>query len=471
VRKTEFYKRIFEEILRLSDDGFIVVDDHAVVTDINERYSTFLGKSREEVVGHSITEVIPNSKMPDILQNEYMEELALHKYIPGYVRDANNDFVLVSRTYVKDSKGSIIGGVAQVHFREQSVKSAKRMLKEYNELEFLREQYEQFNSTQPGFNDIIGRSDAILAKKQEAKQASKTNFSVLITGESGTGKEVFARAIHYASSRSHRPFVSVNCAAIPAELLESELFGYEEGAFTGAKKGGRKGKFLQADGGTIFLDEIGDMPLVMQAKLLRVLQEREVDTIGSRKAVPVDIRVISATRKNLEQMIKDGTFREDLYYRLNVINIHLPPLRERREDIPLLMKHHMDLLNREYKQNIKVSSEVVEALCRHPWKGNVRELENVLKGAYAVCGGLEIDMSDLPVKFKATGTDPSVHGRAALPVSEEEKASEKEKAAAGNEFLEEVHTSGSMRDYLESVEKKALLDAYAKFHSVRKAAA
>lgn len=216
MRRAEFYKRVFNEVLRLSDDGFIVVDNRAIVTDINDLYSTFLGKPKEEIIGRPITDVIPNSKMPDIMKNQYQEELALHKYVPGYVRDANNDFVLVSRTFVKDSNGNIIGGVAQVHFREQSVESARRMLKEYNELEFLREQYAQFNESQPGFNDIIGSSDIIRQKKREAVQASKTNFSVLITGESGTGKEVFARAIHYASARSHRPFVSVNCAAIPS---------------------------------------------------------------------------------------------------------------------------------------------------------------------------------------------------------------------------------------------------------------
>lgn len=489
MRKAEFYKRVFDEVLRLSDDGFIVVDNRAIVTDINDLYSTFLGKPKEEIIGRPITDVIPNSKMPDIMKNQYREELALHKYVPGYVRDANNDFVLVSRTFVKDSRGNIIGGVAQVHFREQSIESARRMLKEYNELEFLREQYAQFNESQPGFNDIIGSSDIIRQKKREAGQASRTNFSVLITGESGTGKEVFARAIHHASARSHRPFVSVNCAAIPSELLESELFGYEEGAFTGAKKGGRKGKFIQADGGTIFLDEIGDMPLVMQAKLLRVLQEREVDTVGGSTPVPVDIRVISATRKNLEQMIREGTFREDLYYRLNVINISLPPLRERREDIPLLVGHYMEMLNREFKQNVIITRDAVDILCMHRWSGNVRELDNVLKGAYAVCGGLEIAPSDLPDKLStvyntkmyageegSTGIDTARRKETGMRREDTAETGEgrledgDRRQQVQEELLAKVHASGSMKNYLDAIEREMIIAAYDRFHSVRKAA-
>ncbi len=456
--KMEFYKTIFEEVLRLSDDGFIVVDKEAVVTDINDRYSAFLGKPKEKIIGRPITDVIPNSKMADIMQNEYREELAMHKYIQGYVRDATNDFVLVSRTYVKDSAGNIIGGVAQVHFREQAVQSARRMLKEYNELEFLREEYERFNGFQLGFKDIIGKSSVIQSKKKEAVQASKTNFPVLITGESGTGKEVFAKAIHYAGSRRHRSFVSVNCAAIPGELLESELFGYEEGAFTGAKKGGRKGKFIQADGGTIFLDEIGDMPLAMQAKILRVLQESEVDMVGGASPVPVNVRIVSATRKNLENMIREGTFREDLYYRLNVINIHLPPLRERSEDIPCLVQYYMDKLNKEYKRNVGISKEVIEAFCRHKWNGNVRELDNVIKGAYAVCDDLEILSSDLPPKFKFK--DETASTRLA------------ERAEKPSQWmLDSVHLAGSMKEFLKNQEKEMILAAYERFHSVRKASA
>lgn len=460
----EFYSRVFEEVLRLTNDGFIVVDDKAVVIDINDSYSTFLGRRKEEIVGKPITDTIPNSKMADIMKNEYKEELVLHKYQPGYIKDSSNDFVLVSRTYVKDSGGNTIGGVAQVHFRDQAVSTARRMIKEYNELEFLREQYKLFNGSQPCVKDIIGKSDIILNKKREAIQASKTNFPVLITGESGTGKEVFAKIIHYSGHRKNQPFVCVNCAAIPSELLESELFGYEEGAFTGAKKGGRKGKFIQADGGTIFLDEIGDMPLLMQAKILRILQEKEVDIVGGNKPIPIDVRVISATRRNLEQMIEEGTFREDLYYRLNVINLHLPPLRSRVEDIPLLVQYFINRLNDEYKLNVDINREVIEAFCRHSWHGNVRELENVIKGAYAVCDGLEIVLSDLPAKFELFfGVEKG---------KEDRKISKNFHRGVQTDLnvVEDVHSVGSMKKYLKAKEKEIIIDAYNRFNSVRKAA-
>lgn len=235
--------------------------------------------------------------------------------------------------------------------------------------------------------------------KKTGMKASKTNFSVLLTGETGTGKEVFARAIHNNSSRSDKPMVSINCAAIPEELLESELFGYDEGAFTGAKKGGKKGKFLVANNGTIFLDEIGDMPLTMQAKLLRVLQEREIEPVGGLKTIKIDVRVISATRKNLNKMVEEGLFREDLYYRLNVINIHMIELKDRKDDILLLANYILNKLNVEYKELKVLSDDVKNCFTNYTWPGNIRELQNVIKSAYAVSDDMVIKMCDLPSKM------------------------------------------------------------------------
>ena len=300
------YKYILDEILRLTDDGFIVVDPQGVVTDINEQYCDFLGRTRDEVVGYPITKVIKNSKMIDIVRRRYSEELALHKYVPGDTKANDDNFVLVSRSCVFDDADQVVAGVAQVKFRLQTLDSAKRLMSEYAELEFYREEYQNYSGNQYSFEHIVGSGERFLETKRAGLKAAKTDFAVLLTGETGTGKEVFARAIHNNSPRSDKPMVSINCAAIPSELLESELFGYAEGAFTGAKKGGKKGKFQMANGGTLFLDEIGDMPLHMQAKILRVLQEGEVEPVGGSGPEPVDVRILSATRKNLTEMIQRG---------------------------------------------------------------------------------------------------------------------------------------------------------------------
>ena len=395
------YKYIFDEILRMTDDGFIVVDKDGIVTDINDQYCDFLGKPREEIVGFSILKTISNSKMVDIVNRRYSEELALHKFLPGESKENDNNFLLVSRSCVCDDQDQAVAGVAQVKFRLQTLDSAKRLMSEYAELEFYREEFRKSGRHEVSFDSIIGESESFLEKKRLGLKAAKTDFAVLLTGETGTGKELFARAIHNASSRSDKPMVSINCAAIPTELLESELFGYEDGAFTGAKKGGKPGKFQLANGGTLFLDEIGDMPLNMQAKILRALQEREVEPVGGSGPVPVDVRVISATRRNLPELIESGDFREDLYYRLNVINIEMPPLRTRRGDILELANHFLARLNLEFQRATVLSPEVKRCFAGYQWPGNVRELDNVIKGAYATCDGFTIDMTDLPAKMAA----------------------------------------------------------------------
>ena len=249
--------------------------------------------------------------------------------------------------------------------------------------------------------NIIGNSYAINKAKEEALMASKTNSTVLITGESGTGKELFARAIHNHSCRSGNPFIAINCAAIPDNLLESELFGYEEGAFTGAKKGGSLGKFELADKGSIFLDEIGDMSLHLQAKLLRVLQEKEVDKIGAKHNVSIDVRIIAATNKDLERMVRKGTFREDLYYRLNVIPVVLPTLRQRKNDIHLLIEYMMKEYSNKLDKNVQdIDLQALEYLCEYSWPGNIRELQNVVEYSVNRCEGKIITLDNLPNRIK-----------------------------------------------------------------------
>ena len=260
-----------------------------------------------------------------------------------------------------------------------------------------------------GFDTILGTSVQITEVKQKAARIARGNSTVLIQGESGTGKELFARAIHNSSNNSEKPFVAVNCAAIPDALLESELFGYEEGSFTGAKRNGKIGKFQLADGGTIFLDEIGEMPLPLQAKILRVLQERCVERLGSNISIPIDVRVIAATNKNLEELVKQKEFREDLYYRLNVIPLHIPPLRERPEDITTLLYHFLSVYNRKLGRNIKGFTENAEYVLMHyDWRGNVRELQNIVEYAVNMADGEYICVNDIAISFSSEEDLPLV---------------------------------------------------------------
>ncbi len=243
---------------------------------------------------------------------------------------------------------------------------------------------------------LIGESPVMKKLKETIEIVSKVDSTVLIYGESGTGKELVARSIHRLSNRSDKPFVDINCAAIPDNLIESELFGYEKGAFTGATRG-KKGKFEIADGGTLFLDEIGDMPLLAQSKLLRVLEERKISRIGSIENVPVDVRVIAATNKNLEEEVKKGNFREDLFYRINVVPIYVPPLRERGEDIIILAEHFLSVFSKDYKrEKPELSNEVKEIMLNYSWPGNVRELKNLMERLTILIHGETVKPSDLP---------------------------------------------------------------------------
>jgi transcriptional regulator with PAS, ATPase and Fis domain len=247
------------------------------------------------------------------------------------------------------------------------------------------------------FGDLIGQAPALRRRLQLAEAAARSDSSVLITGESGTGKEVLAQAIHNASARASGPFVGINCSAIPRELLESELFGYEGGAFTGAKKGGHPGKFELAEGGTILLDEIGDMPIEMQAKLLRVLQEKRVHRIGGTREVELNARVIATTNRDLDEESEKGRFRRDLLFRLKVIHIQLPALRDRTSDIPLLVSHYLTLFAARLGKNIRaLAPHVTEAFMRYQWPGNIRELENVLEAEVNLCDEGQTVLDQVP---------------------------------------------------------------------------
>ena len=282
--------------------------------------------------------------------------------------------------------------------------SYNKLLDSLHRAQVYREMYDQARERgrqrEPNlFRSLVGTSRAIQQVRQMMQQVAHTEASVLILGESGTGKEVVARNLHYHSKRREAPFVPVNCGAIPAELLESELFGHEKGAFTGAISS-RAGRFELANGGTLFLDEIGDMPLPMQVKLLRVLQERTFERVGSNKTQSADVRIIAATHKDLEKMIEEGSFREDLYYRLNVFPIEMAPLRERIEDIPLLMNELISRMEHEKRGSIRFNSAAIMSLCRHDWPGNVRELANLVERMAIMHPYGVIGVAELPKKFR-----------------------------------------------------------------------
>lgn len=368
-------KSTLESILESGFECVVVIDKLGRITMLNQAYADFLGVDREEVIGKHVTDVIENTRMHIVAQTGKCE--------PADMQRIGDNNVLVSRApIIKD--GEVVGAVGKVLFRD--VKDLKSMHRKFNslqsELEYYKEELRKVQGGQYTFDSIIGCSEKMAWLKSIGVKAAKGSSTVLVLGESGTGKELFAHAIHTHSSRRHSPFIKVNCAAVPENLLESELFGYDDGAFTGARKGGKPGKFELANTGTIFLDEIGDMTMSMQAKLLRVLQEREIERVGSTKTLKIDVRVVAATNRDLEQMIEKGEFRHDLYYRLNIISLHIPPLRERREDIPALCENLLKKINHRAPHDVEgISPEALDYLLNYNWPGNVRELENVLERA------------------------------------------------------------------------------------------
>ena len=368
-------KSTLESAIESQFEGIVVVDKNGIVTMINQAYKEFLGVETQEVVGKHVVEVIPNTRMHIVAQTGKAE-------LGDLQRIGDNQVVVTRIPITKDNE--VTGAVGKVLFND--LKDLKLLFRKVNtlqsEIEYYKEELNKAHGGKYTLDSIIGNSEKMLWLKGLAKKAAKGNSTILLLGESGTGKELFAHAIHHSSPRSHGPFIKINCAAVPENLLEAELFGYDEGAFTGARKGGKPGKFELANGGTIFLDEIGDMTMAMQAKLLRVLQEREIERVGGTKTNKIDVRVIAATNRDLESMIERNEFRQDLYYRLNIISILIPPLRERKEDIPIICRTLLDKINKLSIYGVEgISTEALQLLADYSWPGNVRELENVLERA------------------------------------------------------------------------------------------
>jgi transcriptional regulator with PAS, ATPase and Fis domain len=351
----------------------IMVDKEGKVIFINKTYLRILKLSKKEVIGKHIGTITPRSRTLVVLKTGRAEV--------GYNWIVNDQHLIATSLPVYENN-EIIGSFAYSIFL--NIYEAKNLVEDLlSELNMYKSQVNCLLRSKYDFDDIIGEDQRLKDLKFLAAQiAHHKNTTVLICGESGTGKELFAHAIHNSSCRSPFPFVRVNCAAIPENLLEAELFGYEKGAYTGANKEGKLGKFELANGGTIFLDEIGEMPLSMQSKLLVVLQEQIIERLGGVQPIKVDVRVIAATNRELSQMVQEGTFREDLFYRLNVFNINIPALRNHKRDIPILVNHFIDKLNSRLNTHISgISKDGLDYLCQYHWPGNIRELENVLERA------------------------------------------------------------------------------------------
>jgi transcriptional regulator with PAS, ATPase and Fis domain len=389
--KTKISLTGLENIFEQAYDGVMVVDCQGIITRITNTYCRFLNIEQEDAIGRHCTEILPTSRMHIVAQTGHAEV--------GEVMDINGKEAMVMRLPLREN-GKLIGAVGKVMFRDvQDLRTlAEKLDLLENKLKFYEKELKHYQKFRYTFSNIIGNSPAILRAKALAEKAALGKSTVLLRGESGTGKELFAHAIHAAGLRHDQPFVRVNCGAIPAELLEAELFGFEEGAFTGAKKGGKSGKFELANKGTIFLDEIGDLPLGMQAKVLRVLQEKEVERVGSNRLQQLDIRVIAATHRDLEKMMAAGEFRRDLYYRLNVFTVTIPPLREREKDVLQLSDHLLTKFRRELGSTLKkLDRWVVELFQLYAWPGNVRELQNAIERAINVAEDEVIHLDDLPL--------------------------------------------------------------------------
>ncbi len=370
-------------ILNAVHDGVIAIDQYGVIEQINHSASTFFHIDSEQYIGRNIDQLLPQSVLDEI-------------------NSGNNHFVDMEVEILLNHKRHYVFLTAQPENRHKISGGIVLSFKNAKEITSLAHNI-NLSGTQPiTFDNIISQSPAIKAVKEFSKQVARGDSTLLIRGESGTGKELFARAIHNESRRSNGPFIAVNCAAIPEPLLESELFGYVEGAFTGARKGGKPGKCELAAGGTLFLDEVGDIPLSLQSKFLRMLQERTIERVGGTKTIHIDVRIIAATHRDLEAMIISKEFREDLYYRINVVPIVLPPLRERKEDIYGISTHFLGKYAMRMKKNITdISFEAIKALVDYSWPGNIRELENSIEYAVNVETTRIIGPESLPLRIKS----------------------------------------------------------------------
>jgi PAS domain S-box-containing protein len=360
--------------------NFVIVDDKGIVTYLNRVYAELLGVSQEWALGRPVTEVIPNTRM-DLVVRHGKAEIGSVMELYDH-RRGENIIVICNRIPIWDDEGKIVGAVAVTTASDLSEMNHLKveLARVMQENKYFKDTLAAVKQSRTPLQNIIGCSPEMVKIKRTIEDFAKSNLTTLITGETGVGKELFANAIHEMSTRSMNNYIKLNCAAIPKELLESELFGYVEGAFTGASRKGKIGKFELADNGTLLLDEIGEMPLALQAKLLRVLQEKEVERVGGLSPVKINVRIICTTNRNLEQMVREGKFREDLYYRINTVELFIPPLRDRIDDLEELCSFFLKKIKQEYNLNTTgFSQETYRVFKQYSWPGNIRELEHVIE--------------------------------------------------------------------------------------------
>lgn len=405
-----------------ASEGMLLVDKNANVVWINDQYRRYLPAlgfaSEADFVGHSVSSVVPNTLMHQVLRTG-------KPILIDLLSNRAGTFV-VSRIPLRDEQGQVIGALGIVLF-DQPQTNLQPLIAKFSslqcDLDDARKALSQRSDKQGQrqtryarytFASFVGRSEAAMEVKRQARRAAQSLSPVLLLGETGTGKELLAQAIHNSSTRAHGPFVGINIAAIPDTLLEAEFFGVAPGAYTGADRRGRDGKFKLADGGTLFLDEIGDMPMPVQAKLLRALQEGEIEPLGSNTLIPFDARVVAATSRDVLKLVRDGLFREDLYYRLSVLPIKVPPLRDRRADIPALLEVlGEDMMQRDGIHPPELDAQALALLAAQTWRGNIRELRNVFEQASLRCDAQTITADQIEDVLKEAGIAPvaaaSVH--------------------------------------------------------------
>jgi len=439
-------KGTLQTIFDSGNDGYMAVNNEGTIIMINSEFAELLDiPSTITAVGRHVTEIVKEPRLHVVPRTG--------KPHHGEIIRINGRETVVMRYPIRKD-GIIMGSVCKVIFKDvgQLVALAEKINFLNKELDYYKSELERVQGARYTVDNLIGSSPVMIKLKETIRRVAQSPSTVLIRGESGTGKELLAHALHTGSPRRFKQFVKVNCAAVPENLLESELFGYREGAFTGARKGGQTGKFEQADKGTIFLDEIGDMPFAMQSKLLRVLQEKEIERLGENRPRQVDVRVVAASNRPLEDLIAEGRFRQDLYYRLNVVSIHIPPLKERMEDTVELTMHFINKFNIEFGLNVRdVEKDVRDLFYYYSWPGNVRELENIIERAFNMVDGEVICLSHLPQYMQKLGKGPRRNIDKGLPALldqvEKEAIIETLKSTGGNK-MQAARSLGISRAWL-----------------------